>query len=154
AAFLQAVEIEVVRSVHSFEGTSLHRTIEKLLVAGGTGFEGAISDLLAQRLNISSQVLDPAAWLDLKRAESVETTQAVAPIGLALSALESGGLPIDFANPKKPAVQRNPQRTRMLLAAVAGFALLLTLFGVRMSLVKKRLKKKQEVQAQLTDAEK
>jgi hypothetical protein len=99
-------------------------------------------------------VLNPGAWLEIKRAEPDEVAASVAPIGLALSALEPGGFAIDFANPKKPAVQRNPQRTRILAAAVAGFAILLVLFGVRQKLVNKRLKAKQEVQAQLTDAEK
>jgi Tfp pilus assembly PilM family ATPase len=153
-AFLQAVEIEVVRSVHSFEGTTLHRPMEKLLVAGGTGFESAISELLAQRLNLSAQVLDPSACLEMKRAESNEAVSAIAPIGLALSALELGGLAIDFANPKKPAAPRNKEREQILIVAVAAITVLLVLFGVRMNLIKKRLKAKQEVQAQLTDAEK
>ncbi len=153
-AFLQALEIEVVRTFHSFEGTSLHRPIEKLLVAGGTGFEPAISELLAQRLNIPAQVLDPSSCLEIKRAESTDPAQSIAPIGLALAALEPGGLALDFANPKKPAVPRNKQRERLLLAAVAGMAILITLFAVRMNLVKKRTKIKQDVQAQLTDAEK
>jgi Tfp pilus assembly PilM family ATPase len=152
-AFLQAVEIEVVRSVHSFEGTTLQRPIEKVLVAGGTGFEGAISELLSQRLNLGAQVLDPGVCLE-KKVDGSEAVSAVAPIGLALSALELGGLPIDFANPKKPAAPRNKQREQIMVAAVAAITIFLVLFGVRMNLIKKRLKKKQEVQVELTDAEK
>src|SRR6185436_19563536 len=153
-AFLQALEIEVVRSFHSFEGMSLHRPVEKLLVAGGTGFESAISDLLRQRLNIPAQVPDPSSCLEIKRTDSADPAQSIAPIGLALSVLEAGGLALDFANPKKPAVPRNKPRERALLAAVAAVAVLITLFAVRLNLVKKRTKVKQEVQAQLTDAEK
>jgi Tfp pilus assembly PilM family ATPase len=153
-AFLQALEIEVVRSFHSFEGTSLRRPIEKLLVAGGTGFESAISELLAQRLSLPAQVLDPSSCLEIRRADAADPAECIAAIGLALSALEPGGLALDFANPKRPSAPRNKQRERVLLAAVAAAAVLITLFAVRMNLVKKRTKIKQEVQAQLTDAEK
>jgi hypothetical protein len=153
-AFLQALEIEVVRSVHGFEGTTLHRPIDRICVAGGTGLEQALSELLAQRLNVPAQVLDPSRCLETKRAEASETVSAIAPIGLALSALEVGGLAIDFVNPKKPAAPRNKQREQLLLGAVAVLAVLLVLFGVRMNLIKKHLKLKQAKQAELTEAEK
>ena len=147
---LPTLEIEVVRSLHSYEGTSVHRPIEKIVVAGRTGIEPQLRELLAQRLNLPADVLDPDTCLKLDASNG----GSVASIGLALSALELGGLPIDFANPKKPAVQRNTKRTQALLAAVAAVAILFTLLGVRMNLVKKRTAIKQEVQAQLLDAEK
>src|SRR4029078_8850013 len=56
--------------------------------------------------------------------------------------------------PKKPAVPRNKQREQILIVAVAGITILLLLFGVRLNLIKKRLKVKQEGQAQRIDAEK
>jgi hypothetical protein len=71
-----------------------------------------------------------------------------------LAALEPAGLPIDFANPKKPPVQRNKKQIQLLAGLAAAMVLLLTFFGVRANLIKKRLKIKEEVQAQLTDAEK
>lgn len=154
SAFLQTLGIEVVRSIHGYEGTPGHRPVQKILVAGGTGLETEIRALLSNRLNLPGEILNPAAAFQLRSEDSAEATGAIAPIGLALSALEPGGLPIDFANPKKPPVQRNTKRTQVLLAAVATMALLVTLFGIRFNLVKKRLKIKQEVQAQLTDAEK
>lgn len=154
AAFLQALEIEVVRSLHSFEGAAMHRPLQKVVVAGGTGLEEAVRDLLERRLNLPAAVLDLSACLDTKKVEGGEALRALAPVGLGLSALEAGGLPLDFANPKRPAAPRNVQRTRLMVAAAAALAVLFTLSGIRMNLVKKRLKVKQEVQAQLTDAEK
>ncbi len=154
AAFREVLEIEVVRSVHSFEGTAFQRPIEKVFVAGGTGCEGGISESLGKRLNIPSQILDPSACLDIKRGESGDAAAAIAPIGLALSALELGGLALDFANPKKPATPGNKKRTQLLVAAVAAVVVLLGLFAIRLNLVKNRLKIKQDFQAQLADAEK
>ena len=153
-AFLQSLEIEVVRSLHSYEGSGVQQPLRKMLVGGGTGVETQLRDLLGQRLNVPAEILNPASCPEIERVEPTEAAAAVAPIGLALSALENGGLTIDFANPKKPAVQGNARRTQLLLAAVAGVAILITLIGIRTNLVKKRTKIKQEAQAQLIDAEK
>ena len=151
---LKSLQIEVVRSLHSFEGSGGYEPIQQLVVAGGSGLEGEIASTLGESLKVPALVLDPTARLDVRNLDKAEAAHAVAPFGLALSALEPTGLMIDFANPKKPAVQRNTRRTQGLILAVAAVAVLFTVLGVRANLVKKRLAIKQQVQAQLTDAEK
>jgi Tfp pilus assembly PilM family ATPase len=150
----QSLQIEVVRSLHSYEGSSGFRPVEKVVVAGGTGLEKSVADSLQSRLNIPAQVLDPAECLGIAQTDSREAANGLAAVGIALSALEPGGLPIDFANPKRPPAPRNTKQTRMLMAMAAALVVFITVFGVRAKLVKNRLKIKNEVQAQLTDAEK
>lgn len=154
ASIQQSLQIEVVRSLHSYEGVAGFQPVQRLLVSGGTGVEQAVADSLADRLKVPGAVLNPADCLSGKTAAPEETAGSAAAIGLALSALDTAGLPIDFATPKKPTAPRNTQRTQLLVAAAAGLVVLITLFGVRARLVKKRLKVREEVQAQLTDAEK
>jgi Tfp pilus assembly PilM family ATPase len=152
--FLKSLEIEVVRSLHSFEGSGPSQPIQKVLVAGGTGMESEISHALAVRLKLPAEVLEVRTCIDAKNTDGAEIARSVAPIGIALSALEPSGLLIDFINPKKPAVQRNSKRTQTLIAAVAVVAVLFTLLGLRANLVNKRLKIKEAAQAELKDAEK
>ncbi len=150
---LKSLQIEVVRSLHSFEGAGGTRPIQKVLVAGGTGIETQVATALGESLKLPAEVLDPVAGTGAKNLDSSEGANAIAPIGLALSALEPSGLLIDFANPKKPAPPRNPKRTQTFLLAAASVALLITVFGVRGHLVKKRMEEKTRVQAELKDAE-
>lgn len=151
---LKSLQIEVVRSLHSFEGAGGNKPIQKVLVAGGTGEESQIAAALGESLKLPSEVLDPLVDVEVKDFDRAEAAKAIAPIGLALSALEPSGLLIDFANPKKPAPPRNPKRTQTLLLAAASVALLVSLFGVRAQLIKKRIEIRQKAQAELTDAEK
>jgi Tfp pilus assembly PilM family ATPase len=150
----QSLQIEVVRSLHSYEGSSGFRPVEKVVVAGGTGLEKSVADSLQSRLKIPAQVLDPAECPGITQTDSQEAANGLAAVGIALSALEPGGLPIDFANPKRPPAPRNTKQTRMLMAMAAALVVFITVFGVRAKLVKNRQKIKNEVQAQLTDAEK
>ena len=151
---LKSLEIEVVRSLTSFEGSGGSAPIQRVIVAGGTGQESEIAEVLGARLKLPGEVLEPSTSIDVRNVESIEVAKSIAPIGLALSALEPAGLLIDFANPKKPAVQRNTKRTQTLLAAVAIVAVLFTLLGVRANLIKKRTALKDAAEAELKDAEK
>lgn len=151
---IRSLEIEVVRTLHSFEGGSGSEPLQNVFVAGGTGSEASIAAALGDRLKLPARVLDANACLDIKNADPAEVARSIAPIGLALSALEPSGLLIDFVNPKKPAVQRNIKRTQSLLAAVAIFALLITALAVRGNLIKKRNQIKDAAQTELAAAKK
>jgi Tfp pilus assembly PilM family ATPase len=142
AAFLQSMQIEVVRSLHSHAGSGEQQAVSKVLVCGETGWEQRMADLLGAKLKVATEVPNAAE------------SNATAARGLALAALGPGGLTLDFENPKKPAVPRNTRRTTILLAAAAALVLLITLFAVRTHLVKKRMAVKLKVQTELAQAEK
>ena len=152
--FLNRLGVEVVRSLHSYEGMMGHEPVRKMLVVGGTGLENEISKSLAGRVNVPVEQLDPSDCIRERGAEKGEASVCFPAIGLAHAALQPGGLPLDFANPKKPAVQRNTKRLKMLAAAVAGLMVLITIFGVRAHLIGERVKIREAAQLELTDAEK
>ena len=151
---LKSLEIEVVRSLTSFEGSGGSAAVQRVIVSGGTGSESEIATALGARLKLPSEVLEPSACIEAKNADPNEVARSVPAIGLALSALDPTGLLIDFANPKKPAVQRNTKRTQTLVAAAAAVALLFTMFGVRANLINKRVKIKEAAQRELADGQK
>src|SRR5207237_10020115 len=83
-------------------------------------------------------LLDTATALDLPRAAREHAAGSISALGLALGANDPQGLPFDFLNPKRPAVQRNMRRIRMMMGAAAAAAALLLLGGVQKQLINKR----------------
>lgn len=136
--FLSRLGVEVVRSLHGYEGMMGHKPVRKMLVSGATGLEPEITTLLASRAAFPVEQLDPLACLNGLKADPAEASACFAAIGLAFAALQPAGLPLDFANPKRPPVHRDLRRVKILGAAVAGLALLITLFGVRANMIQKR----------------
>jgi Tfp pilus assembly PilM family ATPase len=151
---LDALGVEVVRSLHAYEGSPGSRPVDSFLVCGTTGLEPEISRLLAGQLNLPGSIFDPAAKLKLPKASRSEAAGASAAIGLAAGMLEPSGLSIDFANPKKPAEEGNKKRTQLLLAAAAAVVVLIGLLGARAHLIGNKTKIKLAAQQELTDAEK
>lgn len=152
--FLNRFGMEVVRSLHSYEGMMGHEPVRKVLVVGGTGFEGEIAKALAARVSIPVEQLDPSDCIKGRGADRVEASVCFPAIGLAYAALQPAGLPLDFANPKRPPVQRNTKRIKMLAAAVAGIVVLFTVLAVRAHFIGERERIRNAAQVELADAEK
>lgn len=154
STLLNNLVVEVVRSLHSYEGMMLHKLVQKIFVVGDTGLEAEITRLIGAKLNLPTAQLDPASSFIIPSKDQPEAAGAFALIGLAFASLLPAGLPIDFANPKKPAVQRNTQRIQLLAAAALVMILLFGALGVRSHLLKKRTAIRDAAQVELTDAEK
>src|SRR5687768_6698922 len=89
---LKSLEIEVVRSLTSFEGSGGSAPVQRVIVSGGTGTEPEIASALGARLKLPSEVLEPSASIEAKNADPNEVARSVPAIGLALSALDPTGL--------------------------------------------------------------
>ena len=61
-------------------------------------------------------------------------------------------MPFDFLNPKRPAVQRNLMRIRLVMGAAAALALLLLLFGIQHQLKRSREAVHAKLKAELDGA--
>lgn len=152
-AFVNAVTIELVRNLHSYNGSESHPPVAKLLIAGTTGCEDAVAEALARRLNLPCSRLTLDA-LDLPGAARQHAAEAIGAIGLGLGVNDPGGLPFDFLKPKRPAVQGNARRIRVLASAAAAAVLLVGILGLRSHMVGERTKVHDAVQKQLAAAEK
>ncbi len=152
-AFVNAATIEVVRSLHSYSGLGAQGALAKLFVAGTTGHEAAVVAALATRMSTPVASLDTTA-LDLPEDSRAQAAGATAAIGLALGFADANGLPFDFLNPKRPAVQRDLRKTRILAGLAAAAALFLIVAGVRTWLVGQRQKVLDAVTAEVAAAEK
>jgi type IV pilus assembly protein PilM len=152
--FVDGATIEVVRTLHSYGGMAARSPVVRVVVTGARAQEEAVVQALSRRLSIPCSLLDPVSAFNLE-TESLERARgAVAAIGLALGFTDSAGLPFDFLDPKRPAVQRDMGRIRVLAGVAAVAALFLVLLVVRSQLTQRRMAVYREVQAALSEAEK
>jgi len=152
--FVDAVTIEVVRSLHSYGGMEPQNPVAQVVVAGATGQEPAVVEALQTRLSMPCTWLALAGALELPKAAREHAAGSLSAIGLALGVNDPQGLPFDFLHPKRPAVQRNLRRIRLIAGAAAATVVLLVLWGVRSHLIRQREKVKSDLQVELTEAQK
>lgn len=153
-AYPDAVAIEVIRSLHSYEGLEAHQPVEKLLVAGDTGEESKVVCLLGEQLHLPCELLDLSAIPGLGAGDHVRSSGALTAVGLAYEAQEPTGLPFDFLSPKGPPVPRNWRRIKVLVGVAVAGTLMMSLWGVRAQLIQHRQQIKTALQTELTKAEK
>ncbi|MHC1763555.1 MAG: hypothetical protein AB9869_04500 [Verrucomicrobiia bacterium] len=152
-AFVDAVTIELVRNLHSYNGSESHPPVAKLLVAGTTGCEDALVEAVGKRLNLPSSRLN-LEMLDLSGPARQHAAEAIGAIGLGLGVNDPDGLPFDFLKPKRPAVQGNARRVRVLASVAAAAVLLTGILGLRSHMIGDRTEVHDAVQKQLAAAEK
>ena len=153
-SYVQSAVIEAVRSLHAYSGMAADAAVGKVVVAGATGFEAAVTEALGSRLSVPCTQLDPADALRLTGESRAPAAGAIGAIGLALGMGDPHGLPFDFLNPKRPAVQRNVQRIAILAAAAAVALAFIALMSVRTVLINKRTAAYEAASAQLAADEK
>jgi Tfp pilus assembly PilM family ATPase len=152
--FVNLVTIEVVRSLHAFSGMEPNSTVGKVVVSGATEFEDAVVESLSKRVGRPCTLLDPARALGFSEEGREQAAGAIAAIGLALGVNDPNGLPFDFLNPKKPAVQRDMRRIKILATASAIAAAILFVVLLKGYLVNKRTALAREWADKVAQAEK
>lgn len=149
-----AAILEASRSLHSYEGAAGHGRVGAFLVAGATGLEASIAEALARRFGLPARRLDPAAALSPTAGGTAHADGALPAIGLALGALDVGGVPLDFLAPKRPPAPRDDRRVRRLAAVAAGLAVLLSIAGLRAHWIRGREEVRRGLQEQVALASK
>ena len=153
-SYVEAVTIEVIRSLHGFSGMEPNRPVARIAVTGATGHEAAVVEAIEKRLSRPCTLLDLASVLELPAEAREHAPGSIAAIGLALGLSDDAGLPFDFLNPKRPAVQRDMRRIRILSGIAAAVALVVFTLAVRSHLMQKHEKVRLQLAAELADADK
>lgn len=151
--FPDLVTLEVVRSLHSYSGMEPHNPTVKVVVTGASGQEAAVVEALRLRLSVPCGLLDPASAFELPPNSREHASGAIAAIGLALGVNDPQGLPFDFLNPKRPAVQRDLRRLRLLAGAATAAAAVVFVLLLRTHLVHQRLEINRGIATELSEAE-
>ena len=128
---------EIIRCLHSYEGSEAFKPLEHLYVAGGTGLEDNLCDIIRSQTDIDCKRIPPPTGVRLPKERETDATRALTALGLALGFVDERGLAVDFLAPKRPVLRRNQGRTMWLLSIVMLQALIFFLFGVRSKLAEK-----------------
>ncbi len=118
---VSTVVTEVIRSLQSYAAVERGHSVDAILVAGSTGIEPRVCEILHERLGIQAELLDPAGGFRIRSGEN--TSGFVSALGLAAGS-HGDEQPFDFLSPKQPVVKTDHRRT-YLLAGVAGVVLLI-----------------------------
>jgi hypothetical protein len=152
--FIGAMTIEIVRTLRSYGGLGAQAELKKVFVTGATGQETAVVSALRGQVAAPVEALEIAPSLELDQDSRPHTPGATAAVGLAFGLTDDDGLPFDFLNPKRPAVERNLTRVRIILGLALAACLALAVGGLRAWLVGKRQKILAGVQSEVVAAEK
>ena len=125
---------EIVRCLHSYEGSEAYKPLEHLFVAGGTGLEENLTDIIRVKTDIACKRMPPPTGVRLPKEKETDATRALTALGLALGFVDERGLAVNFLAPKRPVLRRNHGRTKWLLSVVMLQALFVFLFGARSKL--------------------
>ena len=128
---------EIIRCLHSYEGSEVFKPMEHLFVAGGTGLEDNLRDIIQDQTGIDCKRMPPPSGIRLPKGRETDATRALTALGLALSFVDERGLAVNFLAPKRPELRRNRGRTMWLLSIVMLQALVFFLFGARSKLAEK-----------------
>jgi Tfp pilus assembly PilM family ATPase len=115
---LDGYVMEIARSAQSALSSHRGRKIDRVFIAGDTGEEKAIVEIIGERFRTPCAALDPARALRLK-TEGVDGRGFVTPLGLAIAHGTAESMPFDFLNPKNPPVERNIKKIRNIAAAAS-----------------------------------
>jgi len=128
---------EIIRCLHSYEGSEAFKPMEHLYVAGGTGLEDNLRNIIRDQTGIDCKRMPPPSGVRLPKGRETDATRALTALGLALSFVDERGLAVNFLAPKRPVLRRNQGRTMWLLSIVTLQALFFFLFGARSKLAEK-----------------
>ena len=125
---------EIIRCLHSYEGSEAFKPLEHLYVAGGTGLEDNLRDIIRSQTDIDCKRMPPPTGVRLPKERKTDATRALTALGLALGFVDERGLAVNFLAPKRPVLRRNQGRAKWLLSVVVLQALFVFLFGARSKL--------------------
>lgn len=133
---VHVVVTEVIRSLQSFASVERGRQVDALLVAGDTGIEPRVAEILGERIGVPTEVLDPSGGFRLRSDRNLSSF--VSALGLAAGTCESQQLPFDFLNPKRAPEKRDTKRTKVLAAVALAILVLAGGYVLRDSLLSSR----------------
>ena len=113
---IQQAAKEIIRCLHSHEGSMAFKPIERLYIAGGTGLEDDLRDIIQNKIEPECNIMPPPTAIPLPRGKETNAARALTSLGLAIGFVDDGGLALNFLDPKRPIIRRNQGRTKWLLS--------------------------------------
>jgi len=129
SAALNALVMEVVRSVEAYRSEEPGVTINHVVIGGDSGLEERLAEALRERFDMTAELFNPAVHFGWDGGQGRDACGFAAALGLIEAQTSPSEEHIDFLNPKK-VVTKTEQRLRKLPIVAAVAALFLAAAGV------------------------
>jgi len=128
-AVIQSLLVEVTRSIEAYRVDDVGAKIDHVVIAGDVGIEETLAEAIQKRLNLTTELYNPAASFGWEPDEGAGAAAFSATLGLVLGHPDDGSLHFDFLHPKKT-VTVTQKRLRMAPIAAAIAILFIAAVGV------------------------
>ena len=130
AGIIQALLVEVTRSLEAYRAADAGAQIDHAVIAGDTGIEESLADAIQKRLGIPAELYNPATTFGWSAEEGAAASAFSASLGLVLGHADAAGSGFDFLHPKKM-VSRTQKRLKTLptVGSLAASLLLVIILG-------------------------
>jgi len=120
---MEALLIEVSRTIEAYRATSPGAAINRVVLAGAVPLDARVIERFERRFGAPAQIYEAPAAIAWRRSGEMTTAAFSAVVGLALTGTGEGIAYFDFLHPKEPeAAGRGRKRQRpILVATIAVF---------------------------------
>ncbi|UCC29724.1 MAG: pilus assembly protein PilM [Phycisphaerales bacterium] len=121
---VHSLVLEVTRSIEAYRVGDHGATIDHVVIGGDVGVEEALAEAIQKRLNITTEIYNPASTFGWKADEGAGASAFAASLGLVLGHAQDGSLHFDFLHPKRvvSATQQRLKKAPIAAAVVFLFA--------------------------------
>ena len=116
---VSALLLELTRSVEAYRAKDPGAKIDHVVIGGDTGVEERLAEVIAERLDITTEIYNPASTFGWGAEEGASAAAFTSSLGLVLGQVEEDIQRYDFLHPKQ-VVSQTQERLRKapLVAAV------------------------------------
>ena len=121
---VRSLMLEVTRSIEAYRANDPGARIDHVVIGGDVGVEEALAEEIQKRLNITTELYNPASTFGWEPDEGAGASAFAASLGLVLGHADEGALHFDFLHPKRrvSATQRRLKKAPMAAAVAVLFA--------------------------------
>ncbi len=120
---IHSLLLEVTRSIEAYRASDPGAMIDHVVIGGDVGVEEALAEAIQRRLDLTTEIYNPASTFGWEPDEGVGASAFAASLGLALGHARDGALHFDFLHPKKTvsAARERLKKAPMVAAVVVLF---------------------------------
>lgn len=116
---ITSLVVEVTRSIEAYRADDPGAKMDHVVIGGDLGVEEALAEALQSRLDVTTEIYNPASSFGWEPDEGGSATAYAAALGLVLGHGEEDALRFDFLHPRKTVSQaRQRLKKAPLVAAV------------------------------------
>jgi type IV pilus assembly protein PilM len=120
---INALVLEVTRSIEAYRAGDPGATIDHVVIAGDVGVEERLAEAIQFRVGLSTELYNPASTFGWEPDEGANAAAFSATLGLVLGHAETDVLHFDFLHPKRTgeAAKKRLRKAPVLAAVVLLF---------------------------------